>query len=182
MNKDEIWERLKGDGAKVYGQSMLDMFLKTTEKLERRHWDELDQKQRKLVNPEIRLRLASTVQEAESAAKDGAREFEGALRHAAGGGHLEICKWLAEKGARDFDAALYWAARGGHLEICKLLVGKGARNFNGALHHAAEGGHLETCKWLVEKGARDFDGALSHARDPAVRDFLLKAKERHEQR
>jgi hypothetical protein len=208
MNKDEVWERLKRDDSKVYGQGMLDMFLKTTNYLERRHWEELDQGQRKLVSPEVRLRLASTVQEAERAAKEGARdfdwalhnaalgghlevcewlvgkgarEFEWALSKAALGGHLEICEWLAGKGARDFDGALYNAARGGHLEICEWLAGRGARDFVGALYGAASGGHLEICEWATGKGARNFEVALSYARGPAVRDYLMKAGEQHGQ-
>jgi len=137
MEKDEVWERLKKDETKVYGQSMLDMFLKTTDRLERRHLDELPEAKRRLVNPEVKLKLASTVGEAERAVKDGAKDFDTALLYAARGGHLDVCKRLVEKGARNFNTALYRAAEGGNLDVCRLFVEKGAKDFNTALHGAA---------------------------------------------
>ena len=168
MKKDEVWERLKGDETEVYGQSMLDMFLRNTEHLSRKHWGGLKPAQRKLVNPEIRLKYASTVEEAEGAAKDGARDFTDALYYAAQGGHLEVCKWFVEKGAKDLDSALYKAAQRGHLEICKWLEQKGASRFGLALQGAAQGGHLDTCKWAAGKlkwirRKQNLDNALFYA-------------------
>jgi hypothetical protein len=37
MNRDEIWERIKGEKETVYGQSMLDAFLATAEDISSRH-------------------------------------------------------------------------------------------------------------------------------------------------
>ena len=181
MNKDEVWDRLKKESETVYGQSMLDMFLKTTEDLERRHWDELDTRQRKLVNPEIKLKLAITPGEAERAIKDGAKDLDGALNSAAYRGHVEICRLLIEKGAKDLDRALINAAQGGHVEICRFLIEKGAKDLNEALYSAAKGGHVEVCRLLIDKGAKNLDWALNSASSPKVRELLLRAKEKNEQ-
>jgi len=50
MNKNEIWEQIKNDKTTIYGQSMLDIFLQTTNTLELDHYLELDYKQKKLIN------------------------------------------------------------------------------------------------------------------------------------
>ena len=58
--------------------------------------------------------------------------------------------------------ALLWAAGGGHLNVCKYLIEEcgadpesrqiGRRSFGGrtALHWAARRGHVEVCRWLIE--------------------------------
>jgi len=81
----------------------------------------------------------------------------------------------------NFELLLNEATKQGRIELCELAVEKGAREFNTALYHAAHSGHLEICEWLVEKGAREFDRALQHASDPAVRDFLKRAKNQYEE-
>lgn len=130
---------------------MLDMFLKTTEYLERRHWDELPESKRRLVNPELRLGMASTVKEAERAIKDGAKDLNLALIDATRGGRIEMCDWFFNKGAWTVENALIAAAGEGQLEICK---------------------------WAAEKGATDFDRAIDYARTPEVKEFLVKAWDR----
>jgi hypothetical protein len=53
MNKNEIFEQIKNDKTMIYGQSMLDVFLQTTEDLKIDHYLELDDKQKKLINNAI---------------------------------------------------------------------------------------------------------------------------------
>jgi len=53
MNKNEIWEQIKNDKTMIYGQSMLDVFLQTTEDLKIDHFLELDDKQKKLIDNAI---------------------------------------------------------------------------------------------------------------------------------
>lgn len=55
------------------------------------------------------------------------------LHRAAGGNHVEICRYLIEKGAKvdqpdkSGRTALHWAAISGHKEAAELLVASGAR-------------------------------------------------------
>lgn len=153
MKKDEVWEKVRQDKDKVYGKTMLEMFLRTTENLERRHYDQLPPDMKRLVNPQARLAIAITEEEAEEAVDDG---------------------------AENLDQALYAAALGNRPEICEWLIGNGAKDFDWALLGAAHGGHLDVCKWLVGKGANDLDEAIAIARrNPQVKNFLLKAKQEH---
>lgn len=150
MKRDEVWEELRKDDTRVYGEPIIDAFLKMTEELDDAHWDGLTTAQRGLPNPEIRLKFAATQKEAERAVKDGAESLDTAAMHAARRGHLESCKWMVKQGAGK-GWALAGAARGGQLEVCKWLVENGAQNLNTALARAAENGHLELCKWLSGK-------------------------------
>lgn len=118
MNRDEIWEELKKDKTRVYGEPILDAFLRMTEEMDDAHWEELTAVQRVLPNAEIRLKFAATRKEAERAVRDGASNLDQAVRHAAFRGHLEACKWMVKQGARK-GWALAGAARGGHLEVCR---------------------------------------------------------------
>jgi ankyrin repeat protein len=163
MNKDEIWEKIKKDKTEVYGQSMLDMFLKTTDKLKNKHYDELSEDKKRLVGPELRLRHAGTVAEANDAIKDGAKGFNLALYYAAKDGRLEVVKILINRGADQLSSALEVAALSSHSEIIRFLVEKGAKNKDTALSYSAKLGNLEIVKFLVEKGAKELEEALNHA-------------------
>jgi ankyrin repeat protein len=172
MNKDEIWERIKDDETEVYGQSMLDMFLKTTKNLEARHYKELPADKRRLPDPEIRLRNADTVDESEKAIKDGAEGVYKALDAAASRGHLEVVEFLVNKGLEILGPALNYAAAHGHLKVVEFLMNRGVgANLKGtismnemelALDHAAERGHFEIVKFLVGRGLNP-NGALFRA-------------------
>lgn len=153
MNKDAVWEKMKRDRTEVYGVPMIDMFLKLVDGLEWRHWNELTPAQRKSTYPEVRLKWASTVEDAEAAVRDGAGDWEHALYGAAERGNKELCNWAIAKGAGHLDGALFSAAKGGHFGLCKWLVAKGARNFEFALKGACEDGHLEICKWAFDKSS-----------------------------
>ena len=88
---------------------------------------------------------------------------------AAGGGHLDICKYSILLGATDFNYSLINAARAGHLDICKYLISQdtsgtfNATNFNWALDYAAYGGHLELCKYFVSIGTNKYNRAIDNA-------------------
>jgi hypothetical protein len=172
MNKDEIWEKIKKDETEVYGQSMLDMFLKTTDELNNKHYEELSEDKKRLVSPELRLRHARTVDEANSAIKDGAKGFNLALYYAAKDGRLEVVKILIERGADQLNSALDVAALSGHSETVRFLVDKGMSrtailpmplNIEPALEYSAKLGNLEIVKFLVDKGAKNLDMALWRA-------------------
>jgi hypothetical protein len=44
MNKDQVWEQIKNDKTKIYGESLLDVFLKTTSEIEQKHILEFPEK------------------------------------------------------------------------------------------------------------------------------------------
>jgi hypothetical protein len=70
--KDKIWEEIKEDKDTVYGISMLDAFLRTTEYIEERHYEELSKDKKKLVSPTVLLSITRDTKEAEYAIKAGA--------------------------------------------------------------------------------------------------------------
>jgi hypothetical protein len=41
MKRDEVWRKIKDDNSKIYGQSMIDVFLKTTTRLNPEHLKEV---------------------------------------------------------------------------------------------------------------------------------------------
>mmetsp|Transcript_8390 Transcript_8390/g.16955 ORF Transcript_8390/g.16955 Transcript_8390/m.16955 type:complete len:177 (-) Transcript_8390:66-596(-) len=85
------------------------------------------------------------------------------LHRAAGGNHVEICKFLVEKGAavdqtdKSGRTALHWACISGHKEAAEWLLNQGCNilactaSKMTPLHGAAEGGRLEIVKLLMEK-------------------------------
>ena len=82
-----------------------------------------------------------------------------ALHKAAGGGHIEVVRFLVENGAdvnardKGDDTALHDAAFEGHIEVVRFLLENGA-DVTGALHEAADRGHLEVMRFLVENRGR----------------------------
>ena len=50
MTKDEIWEELKRDETKIYGQSLFDVFVQTTDNLTLKHFMELDKESRNKIS------------------------------------------------------------------------------------------------------------------------------------
>jgi hypothetical protein len=63
MNKNEIWEEIKKDKTIIYNQSMLDIFLQTTNALELDHYLELNDKQKKLISIGLAYKLAEELYE-----------------------------------------------------------------------------------------------------------------------
>ena len=72
MNKNEIWDRIQEDKTEVYGMSMLDAFLRTTEYIDERHYSELPKDKKKLVSPTLLLAITRDTKEAEDSIKAGA--------------------------------------------------------------------------------------------------------------
>jgi ankyrin repeat protein len=163
MRKDEVWQQLKRDKTMVYGEPIMNQFLKLAQRIDKHHWDELSAEQRKLVEPQTRLNFAATVKEAEQAIKDGADDLNSAFEHAAVHGHIEIVELLVKKGAGTYTQALPIAARGGHVPIIKFLVKKGTQDLDLALATAAIYGHTEACSFLVDKGASRISTAIACA-------------------
>jgi ankyrin repeat protein len=121
-----------------------------------------------------------------------------ALLWAAGGGHLEACRFLVHEAGcdaaaaqpRDGRTALHWAARNGHTAVVAWLVehagcdaAAGTRDGTTALQWAVWRGHLHTVDWLAARcadwrGANAYGCAAPHwaaMRDenaPAICDWL----------
>ncbi|GMI11417.1 hypothetical protein TrRE_jg3932 [Triparma retinervis] len=99
------------------------------------------------------------------------------LHRAAGGNHLEICKFLVEKGAKvdqtdkSGRTALHWASISGHKEAAEWLLGQGAdilactASKMTPLHGAAAGGRLEIVKLLMEKSGDKKEGMCNSKDD-----------------
>eukprot|EP00658_Telonema_sp_P-2_P029108 TRINITY_DN22190_c0_g1_i4.p1 TRINITY_DN22190_c0_g1~~TRINITY_DN22190_c0_g1_i4.p1 ORF type:complete len:399 (+),score=62.96 TRINITY_DN22190_c0_g1_i4:43-1239(+) len=91
----------------------------------------------------------------------------GPLLWAAGGGHLQVCRYLVEQHRvcpqstqGDGRQPIHWAARNGHLEVCQWLVDEcrvnpDAATVDGttAFHWAVWQGHIDVCKWFVSIGS-----------------------------
>lgn len=168
MKREEVWENIKNDKSTVYGETMLDMFLKTTRYLHEDDWEEIKEGKRKIVNPNIRLVYARNSREAEDAIRDGAHDVEWGLRIAAQEGNVEACKRIVKLGARDFRDAIMLAVPEGHLDVCKWAIENvdeqdRKRYLSLAMGNAAHLGHLHICKWAAENGADRFGRALSSA-------------------
>ena len=83
---------------------------------------------------------------------DGCPWSDNLCRAAAGGGHLEVLKYLRENGCRWDERTCHAAARGGHLEVLKYLHERGCPWDEMTCWHAAWGGHLEMLKYARANG------------------------------
>ena len=66
--------------------------------------------------------------------------WNGALRNACRGGHMDIVKLLIEKGANDWCGAILNASEGDHMDIVNLLIKKAVKT--------------ENFEWCIELGSR----------------------------
>jgi hypothetical protein len=53
MNRDQVWEKIKNDNSKMYGQPMLDVFLQVTDSLSEKHFLELSKTQIEKLNGDV---------------------------------------------------------------------------------------------------------------------------------
>ena len=104
----------------------------------------------------------------------GNTDFNLALRNAALGGHLKLCKYFIKMGATNFNQALANAAKRGHLDLCKYFVtcSASATDLNLVLANAALGGHIDLCDYLIKCGATKINWAIQNAKDQTTKDFL----------
>lgn len=169
MNKDEVWGRLKRDSSTVYGKAVLDAFLEVVSALDAKHYEELPQTKRSLLQPQIRLAMARTPEEASRAVKDGAEDITSAAYQMGMNGAREALEWVVARRTTNKYAAMRsafnGASGGGHREIMEWIMGMG-RDFwdsGDALWSAGRQGQIETAKWLASKGANEFFEALKGA-------------------
>lgn len=180
MKKDEVWARLKSDDAEVYGQSMLDMFLKTTNHLERRHLEDLPESKRNMVNPQMMLNLARTPAEAERAMKKGASDLWTAAERMIDRDDPDTALFLIArlpKEGRLFDPEqtnkntfLGYAIEGEKTHSVRVLIAAGAKPSDDDLESAAAHGGVEIAKELLKhRSGLDIHRALDQA--ARVEDF-----------
>lgn len=158
MSRDSVWERLKKDETKVYGEPIMDAFLKVVENIEPRHMRDLDGRQKGLLKPEVRLNASETVEEAKAAMKDGAKRLNAAAWHASSRGNIEVLKMLLHlKGdnANTLMSALNGAGKSGPMEIVRYIVDR-ARDLNVSLessgiNNAAMRGRTEVFEYLYDE-------------------------------
>jgi hypothetical protein len=169
MKKDEVWEMIRKDKAEVYGEPMLDMFLKTASDLEPRHYKELGRDQRGLLRPEVRLRNAETAEDVkrsirEMGSNDPQYAFDRkkiALKYIAKAGNEEamdfLMKDLEESDVIDRDenskedlarVVMLGAASGGNKELIRKYLDMGFELNLHSFYSAASEGHTELLSWL----------------------------------
>jgi ankyrin repeat protein len=143
MNKNEIWEEIKNDKTMIYGQSILDVFLQTTEELEFQHYLTLDDKQKEYVykNSLILKNLLS-----------------GAIQQ----NQLDIIKFLINKGAKNLGNAVLVASKYAKWDAAKLIIdiaieqNSKSLNLNNALSsiihskYIQDHRHLENLEFVIE--------------------------------
>lgn len=74
--------------------------------------------------------------------------------YAAGGGHMEVIRWLHERQCPWNEEACLAAARFGHLEVLQWMRERGCPWNMWCLHNAAWGGHTEVVVWARTNGCK----------------------------
>lgn len=82
---------------------------------------------------------------------------------AAGGGHLEVVKWLRARGCPWTSIATYGAAEQGHLEVLEWALENGCPCSDCAVPGAARNGHLSVLKLLCKNGCQCDDSTCVEA-------------------
>lgn len=173
MNKDSVWSSLKEDKTLVYGRPIMDVFLLIVGDLEPRHIKDLDARQAGILNPEVKLKAAESVEEAAAAIKEGARDLYNAVGRAVPKGRLDLLKFLLDRGEEldaadaepDFGSLLHVAmdaaCEKGPEEIVRYLVKRakscrpGCVGEEGLLQAAALAGRKEVFEYLCDSGYDD---------------------------
>lgn len=106
MNKSEIWQKIKNDSSKVYNEPIFNVFLKTTDMIQKDHYVTLTLDQKKSLKPILRLKMAASVfNKEESEIIDGAFKDAGdgievkaaalrMIRDAANHGNLDLIDYF----------------------------------------------------------------------------------------
>lgn len=156
MKRDEIWRELQKDDAKVYGEPILDMFLKMTEDLERRHWDELSRDQKEIASTSVKFSVLSSNQEAIDMIRKEKIGVGKAMVISSRNGNLDMVRWIYENSMLisyyDGVASLKAAAAGGHMDVVEYLVDvrKMVRDFTAGLVSSAKHGRSSVFKYLLK--------------------------------
>lgn len=194
MSRDSVWEELMGDKSMVYGEPILDVFLKMTEFLDRKHFDDLTPKQKRIVRPATRLWLVNTPEEAREIVKEGGLDIEEEFRIAAINNKVGLMKILMSIGAKDLDGAMMEAATWGKADAAEFLISSGLKPSDGHLNMAAcviwtgsmnAGGRMEVVVYIIEAWENGLalvtpDGireAYKNASDMVIKEYLRKKLE-----
>lgn len=173
MKKHEVWERLKADKTQVYGRPIMDVFLDVVNDLEPSHIKDLDSRQLKILNPDIRLARAGSVEEATAAMKDGAKNLYAAVRGAVSRNDMTLVDFILDRGREldhnddtpDFASLLYVAVEraceSASMDVIKKLVNRAEKcgadcvDERGILSSAAVSGRQEVFEYLCDRGYDD---------------------------
>jgi hypothetical protein len=139
---------------------MLDSFLKTTEKLERRHYDDLPAVLKSKVSPQTKLDLARTPDEAQRAVKEGASDMSRPFGYAVGRDDKEMAAYCLKTLKADPENGMSSAIYHGRLWAVEMIVDDGYKNMDTPLVWAAEEQKSpEIVEFLLSKGAKDPHGS-----------------------
>lgn len=173
MKKSEVWGRLKADETQVYGRPIMDVFLDVVNDLDPSHIKDLDARQLKILNPDIRLSRAGSVEEAAAAMKDGAKNLYAAVRGAVSRDNMALVDFILDRGEEmdenddtpDFASLLHVAVEGAcesaSMDMIKKLVNRAQKcgadcvDERGILSSAAVSGRKEVFEYLCDRGYDD---------------------------
>ena len=89
---------------------------------------------------------------------------EGTINEAASQGYMEMVKYCVANGCHIDGRACAWAAGGGHLEVFKYLREEAKAPWDSSTAaRAAEKGHLHILEYLVERNYDEFEYACEYA-------------------
>ena len=175
MTQDEIWQKIKEDKTKIYGETMLDVFLQTTDYLSLKHYLELTNKQKDFIKSKqiinslfIKSVAANMKDVALDFIKKGVSDMSWALRIAAEKGHVEIAKILLDLGTKDYHRSAVDAARNNRANIIKLFIDRQIDDlkydddklFTQLCFISASSGSVDVIKVLINKIDLYYDPAL----------------------
>lgn len=175
MNRDQIWQKIKEDKTQIYGQSILDVFLQTTDHLNIKHYLELTNKQQDFIKSKQMLNnlfIESVKENMKDVMLDfikkGVSDMSWALRIAAEKGHVEIAKILLDLGTKDYHRSAVDAARNNRANIIKLFIDRQIDDlkydddelFTQLCFISAASGSVDVIKVLMNKIDLYYDPAL----------------------
>jgi ankyrin repeat protein len=175
MNKDEIWQKIKEDKTIIYGQSMLDVFLQTTESLSLVHYLETTNKQQDFIkNKQVLNSLF--IESAAANRKDlvmdfikkGVSDKSWGLKVAAEKGSLETAEFLLDLGVKDDHRSAVDAAMKNKANIIRLFIDRQVGElrydddelFTELCFISAAWGSVDVIKVLMDKINLYYDPAL----------------------
>jgi hypothetical protein len=184
MNKDKIWQQIKNDKTIIYNEPILDIFIKLNKELSENHYNELTKDQKKIANPEVRLKYSTDSVDIKNAVRDGAKEnlhkvFEKAVRD----NNFDLIKFFVEETGIYHLPALRAAGKVGDLKTVSYLLDKKYKEkedpqfddvlpppqgyvVSSVFEGAIQNGNINIIKYLVEKYKRG--SSWNYTLDPEV--------------